>query len=363
MNTRFGFERCLKGSLLPTSPIKPCFESLATRVGTGQEADVEASTAHVRRRMRRMSLCMRRFSAIRRKKRTRMNASREAADSRLATHRGTVEIADRSQSNVYCLWLAYDGTRFGGWQLQRNSKKVLTVQGEVEKRLMKITQIDRDTLYVQASSRTDAGVHARGQVAHFYTGNKTIDDTRALQLSLNRMLPQDIVILDIREAPRGFSARFHAQEKMYKYYICNKEKVDPFRRNYTLHVWKKLDIDRMKDAAACFIGQHDFSSFANFRENMPKRNPIRRIKCVRIREEDGDIEVEIQGNGFLYKQVRNMVGALLSIGLGKIDKQSISDALDEGETFRRGRRNPPPWNVAPSHGLFLERVFYPGIFE
>lgn len=310
-----------------------------------------------------MNLCMRRFSAIRRKKGIRMDASRETADSRGVTHGGAAEIPDRSQSNVYCLWLAYDGTRFGGWQLQRNSKKVMTVQGEVEKRLMKITQLDRDTLYMQASSRTDAGVHARGQVAHFYTGNKTIDDTRALQLSLNRMLPQDIVVLDIREAPRGFSARFHAQEKIYKYYICNKEKVDPFRRNYTLHVWKKLDIERMRDAAASFVGQHDFSSFANFRENMPKRNPIRRIKYVRIREGDGDVEVEILGNGFLYKQVRNMVGALLSVGLGKIDKQSICDALDEGESFRRGRKNPPPWNVAPSHGLFLEQVFYPGIFE
>lgn len=310
-----------------------------------------------------MNLCMRQCSAFRRNRHMSVPTSRTIPEDWRATHEQVAGGKDRSQSNVYCLWLAYDGTRFGGWQLQKNSRKVITVQGEIEKRLTQITQLDRDSLYMQASSRTDAGVHARGQVAHFYTGNETIDDTQALRMSLNRMLPNDVVVLDVRQAPRGFSARFHAQEKIYKYYIYNGEKVDPFRRNYCLHVWKKLDLERMRDAATCFVGQHNFSSFANYRVNMPKRNPIRRVKHVRISEGGGYIDIEILGDGFLYKQVRNMVGALLSVGLGKTDKESIRVALDEGETFRRGRGSPPPWNVAAPHGLFLEQVFYPGIFD
>lgn len=270
---------------------------------------------------------------------------------------------DRSRGNAYCLKLSYDGTRFGGWQLQRRDRKVITVQGEIERSLVKLTQLDRDELYVQASSRTDAGVHARGQVAHFYTGEKIIRDLKSLRTSLNRILPNDIVVLDVREAPRGFSARFHAQEKIYTYYVCNREEPDPFQRMYSLHVWKKLDVEEMQRAAALYVGRHDFSAFANHRENTPKRDPFRKIEHVKIEDKGGDIKIEIRGDGFLYKQVRNMVGALLSVGLGKMDKGSIRRALQEGESFRNGRLSPPPWNVAEPHGLFLEKVFYPGIFD
>jgi len=246
--------------------------------------------------------------------------------------------------NKYKLTIAYDGTAYSGWQIQPNA---VSIQELLEKALSTIL---RTPTAVASSGRTDAGVHARGQVAHFiYEG--TLDLFR-LQLSLNGLLPPDIRILSIETAAPDFHARYSAISKEYHYHLHLDRTTDPFKRLYAYHDYSPLDLDKMKIAASCFVGTHDFTTFANEgSKGSAAKNPIRTITRLELCREPGGVRLEFEGNGFLYKMVRNITGTLLDVARGKIEPESIPQLFEA-----RDRTIASP--AAPARGLFLMKVNY-----
>lgn len=201
-----------------------------------------------------------------------------------------------------------------------------------------------------ASGRTDAGVHARGQVAHF-THEKDLDLFR-LQLSLNGILPPDIRILSIEKVSPDFHARYGAVSKEYHYHLHLDRTTDPFKRLYAYHDYSPLDLEKMERAAACFVGTHDFTTFANEgSKGSASKNPVRTITRLDLIHEAGGVRLEFEGNGFLYKMVRNITGTLLDVGRGKLFLESIPQLF-----AARDRQLAPP--AAPARGLFLMKVNY-----
>ena len=253
---------------------------------------------------------------------------------------------------TYMLKVQYDGEAYLGFQYQPPPRR--TVQGEIEKALTKLTGGDRDFLGIQASGRTDTGVHARGQVLHFYT-RRAIPDLSRFQRSMNGVLPDDVRVVETRRPHPAFHARFHAVRKTYHYYLDARPAADPFTRRYALHVgWRPPDMDRLRAAAAVLVGTHDFSAFANkSRDKNLVRDPVRTIYRFDVVEEGELIRLEVEGSGFLYRGVRNMVGALLVASSSKKMGPENLRALLEG----RDRKAAPMG--APAHGLFLHEVVYP----
>ena len=253
---------------------------------------------------------------------------------------------------TYMLKIVYDGERYLGFQYQPPPLK--TVQGEVEKALTKLTGEGRDFLAIQASGRTDTGVHARGQVLHFYT-RELIPDLVSFKRSMNGVMPDDVRVEEVRRPHPAFHARFHAVRKTYHYYLDTRPALDPFTRRHALHVgWRPPDMDRLRAAAAVLVGTHDFSAFANkSRDKTVVRDPVRTIYRFDVVDTGELIRLEVEGNGFLYRGVRNMVGAMLvaasSTKSGPEDLKKILDGKD--------RRGAPMG--APAHGLFLHEVVYP----
>jgi tRNA pseudouridine38-40 synthase len=244
----------------------------------------------------------------------------------------------------YKLTIAYDGTLYGGWQIQPNA---VSIQALVEKALSTIVRIPTP---VVSAGRTDAGVHARGQVAHF-TAEAPFDLFR-LQLSLNGILPADIRVLSIEKADPDFHARYGAISKEYHYHIHLDRTTDPFKRLYAYHDYSPLDLEKMKIAASCFVGTHDFTTFANEgSKGSAAKNPIRTITRLDLCLEHGGIRLEFEGNGFLYKMVRNITGTLLDVARGKIPVESIPKLF---EAKNRSAGSP----AAPARGLFLMKVNY-----
>ena len=244
----------------------------------------------------------------------------------------------------YKLTVAYDGTLYGGWQVQINA---ISIQALLEKALSTIL---RTPTSATSSGRTDAGVHARGQVAHFIT-ELPLDLIR-LQRSLNGILPPDIRILSVEEAAPDFHARYSAVSKEYHYHLHLERTTDPFKRLYAYHDYSPLDLDKMKMAASCFVGTHDFTTFANeASKGSAAKNPVRTITRLDLCLEPGGIRLEFEGNGFLYKMVRNITGTLLEVARGKISVDEIPKLFEA-----KDRRIAPP--AAPPHGLFLMKVNY-----
>lgn len=246
--------------------------------------------------------------------------------------------------STYKLSIAYDGTNYSGWQVQPNAP---TIQEVIESSLEKL--IGTRTKVI-ASGRTDAGVHAKGQVAHFRTDTPL--DTKQLFYKLNCILPQDIAITSLTEADDTFHARFSAKRKAYHYHIHTSTTHSPFEHPYRTHIRFPLDSERMKEAARYFVGTHDFTSFSN--ENHAgacKKNPIRTIYSLEIIEIEGGISVQVIGNGFLYKMVRNIVGTLLRVGSGKLDASEIPGI------FAAKDRTKAPMAASPK-GLHLISVDY-----
>jgi tRNA pseudouridine38-40 synthase len=243
----------------------------------------------------------------------------------------------------YKLSIAYDGTRYGGWQVQLNS---LSIQALIEDAL-KIAL--RKEIAVVSSGRTDAGVHARGQVAHFEAPPANLD---LLFRSLNGILPEDIRILQIENVPSSFHARYSALSKEYHYHIHLDWALNPFKRLYAYHHPYPLDLTLMEQASHAFLGTHDFTSFANeASKGSAAKNPVRTITRLQIIPEPGGVRLEFEGNGFLYKMVRNITGTLLDVGRKKIRPEEIP-ALFE----KKDRRQMS--SAAPPQGLFLHRVNY-----
>lgn len=244
----------------------------------------------------------------------------------------------------YKMKVAYDGTLYSGWQVQPNLR---TVQGEIERLLSEMTC--QDHVRMESSGRTDAGVHAREQVAHFDLP-KVIADTRYFMRGLNAQLDRDIRILKLEKVSNDFHARFDPVGKEYRYFIYNGLDVPPWKRFYRLQVGRPLDVERMRAASALLVGEHDFAPFsAN-----PKRElygTVRTIHSFYVRKHGADITLEVQGNGFLYKMVRSLAGFLIQVGRGSLAPESVHEIFEAGI---RTARVP----TAQPQGLFLWKVFY-----
>jgi len=243
----------------------------------------------------------------------------------------------------YKIKVAYDGTNFAGWQVQPDRR---TIQGEIERLIAQMTS--QKKVRVESSGRTDAGVHAREQVAHFDL--KKPVDPKYFQYGLNAQLDRDIRILTCKKVHPDFHARYSAVGKEYRYFIYNGPIVPPTKRLYRLHVSRPLDVERMRAAAALLLGEHDFAAFsAN-----PKREvsgTVRTIYSFYVRKHGADITLEVRGNGFLYKMVRSLAGFLIDVGIGRRDPEFAHDI------FAHGKRTAVVQTAQP-HGLFLWKVFY-----
>ncbi len=237
--------------------------------------------------------------------------------------------------------ICYDGTRYRGWQRLPGVEN--TIQGKLETAL---TRILGEPVEITGSGRTDAGVHARGQVANFHceSGMKT----QEILLALRRYLPEDIGIYSCRDVPQRFHARLNAKGKTYRYRIWNSDAPCVFQRRYVTVLEEKLDVTRMRQAAACFLGTHDFSAFCG--NARMKKSTLRHIDALEIREQGGEVDITVTGNGFLYNMVRILAGTLVEVGLGMRTVESIP-ALFGGRREDAGRLMPP-------QGLCLEEVEY-----
>lgn len=244
----------------------------------------------------------------------------------------------------YKIIIAYDGTHYGGWQVQPNA---VSVQALIQQAL---TTILRQTISLSGSGRTDAGVHALGQTAHFTT-HFAIDISK-IRHSLNSLLPADIRILSINEVPQDFHARYTATSKIYHYRLHLDPTPDPFKRQYAYHVPHKVDLKLLQEAASHFVGTHDFTSFANeAHKGSAAKDAVRTLYRLDVVEEPGGVRLEFEGEGFLYKMVRNIVGTLLDVCAGKIDKDQIPTILKAKDRKAAGK-------AAPAHGLYLVEVKY-----
>ncbi|MFI9613136.1 tRNA pseudouridine(38-40) synthase TruA [Streptomyces sp. NPDC052023] len=245
--------------------------------------------------------------------------------------------------------LSYDGGAFHGWAKQAGGKR--TVQGEIEDALRTVTR-SRETYELTVAGRTDAGVHARGQVAHVDLPREVWAEQSAKLLKrLAGRLPRDVRVWALREAPSGFNARFAAIWRRYVYRVTdNPGGVDPLLRGHVLwHDWA-LDVDAMEAAAKSLVGEHDFAAYAKKREGA---TTIREILDFRVcRNADGIVEIEVRADAFCHNQVRSMVGALLFVGDGHRGVEWPRKVLD-------ARVRDSAVHVVRPHGLTLEEVGYP----
>lgn len=240
------------------------------------------------------------------------------------------------------LVVEYDGRRYHGSQWQANAP---TIQGELERALLKLTG---DKIRVMAASRTDAGVHARGQVVTFRTGSKLKPAT--FVKGLNHYLPRDIAVKAAYPVSDGFNARRDALSRRYNYYILNSDTPSPLKWHYCHRVSGQLDIEAMNRACRALIGEHDFSSFASGMGGSQKRM-LRRVYRAGV-EKDGDMVVfSMVANSFLPHQVRNTVGALVEVGLGKMTDKKFHSIM---KAQKPGLAGP----MAPACGLCLEKIDY-----
>lgn len=239
--------------------------------------------------------------------------------------------------------VAYDGAPFAGWQSQSHRK---TVQDHLEHAFERVT---RAAARVHGSGRTDAGVHALAQCAHVDLSNRFLPTERWVE-ALNALLPQAIRVLRCRYVSNDFHARLSAKGKIYRYRIWNAPVLPPFEYRRAWHVTRPLDLKVMKSAAQYFVGTHDFAGFAANR-GRAERSTVRTINSVRVCQNGRCITIEFDGDGFLYKMVRLMVGAQVKCALGKMRIEEIRARLKSMESGS-------PRFAAPAEGLFLVRVRY-----
>ena len=242
------------------------------------------------------------------------------------------------------LIVSYDGTDYSGSQRQRNAR---TVQEVLEKALREIL---KEKVRLLFAGRTDAGVHAVGQVVGFRTA-RTLP-LLGLHRGLNAILPKDVVVRSVTEAPSDFHPRFNASLKAYRYTIWNHPIPTPFLRNYALHVPWPLDLAAMRSAARLLVGRHNFKSFQA--SDKKKRASVRTLKRLSIHRRGPLVQMTFQANGFVYHMVRNIVGTLLEVGKGRRPPEEILQLLS-----KKDRRLAGP--TAPAKGLCLVKVDYPEI--
>jgi tRNA pseudouridine38-40 synthase len=244
------------------------------------------------------------------------------------------------------LVIAYDGAAYQGWQVQKIGTGV---QQKVEEALAKLFPTK---LRLHSSSRTDTGVHALGMVAHFEVEPAQFKmEMRKLPLALNAWLPEDIRIVSAARAGKDFHARFSATAKEYRYFIWNAPTMNPLLRGSAWHVPRSLNLQAMQEAAKAFVGTHDFRSFAA-NPGYRRETSVRTLSRCALRKSAGALTVVIQGDGFLYKMCRGIVGTLVQVGLGKIPADAIKTILERQDRRVAGMS-------APAHGLVLWRSSTP----
>lgn len=257
--------------------------------------------------------------------------------------RFVVRAAD-GEPQRYRMTVAYDGGGYAGWQIQPRHP---SIQGELERVLRELTGRD---VRVHGSGRTDTGVHARGQVAHFDLPARYEPDK--LWLGLNALLPSDIRVLAVRRAPADFHARYSATGKTYRYFIWSGPVMPPDLRRYWVHSRRPLDLDAMRAAAARLVGRHDFAAFSA-NPNREIGGTVRDLRELSITRSGRRFVITARADGFLYRMVRSLAGFLLRVGAGELSPETASEIL---ESRTRTARVP----TAPPHGLFLWKVEYGG---
>lgn len=239
------------------------------------------------------------------------------------------------------LIVQYEGTDYVGWQLQENG---VSVQQRLNEAILAVTG---ESVQLHGSGRTDSGVHARAQVAHFDTNARMPADKFAI--AMNMRLSRDIRVLYSEEAPQGFHSRFSAKNKTYRYTVQTGPHADVFTRNTALHVHTPLDFGRMQRSAAYALGGHDFSAFMSAGSTL--ENTVRTVFHSTWAQNGNYLFYEVSANGFLYNMVRILVGTMLEVGSGKLPEDAIARALDSGRRSDAGA-------TAPPQGLMLMRVQY-----
>lgn len=242
------------------------------------------------------------------------------------------------------LTIEYDGKDFNGWQKQ---PKKLNIQGEIERAICDLTGEEKVDLI--ASGRTDAGVHALGQVANFKTQNESIPIDK-WALALNTKLKRSVRVLKAEEVDERFHSRYACKRKTYRYVINNNECESAIYRNFEYHMPVKLDISAMKKALKYFEGEHDFKAFKS--SGTSSKTSVRTIYKAELKEaENNRIWIELTGNGFLYNMVRIIVGTLVEVGMGKMDYKEIPHIIESGDRKLAGK-------TVSASGLFLVKVEY-----
>ena len=241
--------------------------------------------------------------------------------------------------------IAYDGTNYHGFQEQRGTS-FKTVQGVFEEGLSRLAEKE---IRVIGAGRTDAGVHARGQVVNFEPGGLRIPPER-LTYALNSVLPDDIVALDAVAAPDSFHARFSAAAKTYRYVIYNGRMPSPFMRLYSYHIPRAMDIEAMRDGARSLVGKQDFSAFRAL--GTPVKTTVRSLFGIEVSRAGELICIEMRADGFLYHMARMITGTLIRVGLGKLKPGGVAGILAGRDSMQGGP-------AAPARGLFLDRIEYP----
>ena len=237
--------------------------------------------------------------------------------------------------------ICYDGTRYRGWQ--RLPGKDDTIQGKLETTLSRILG---EPIEISGSGRTDAGVHARGQVANFHCESNMA--AGEILENLRRYLPEDIGIYSCKEVSPRFHARLNAKEKTYRYRIWNSEAPCVFERRFVTVQREALDVDAMNRAAAHFLGEHDFAAFCT--NAKMKKSTVRYIRSLEVQREGEEIHLTVTGNGFLQNMVRILTGTLIEVGRGERTPDSIPDLF--------GSKRAEAGFLAPAQGLCLQEVFY-----
>lgn len=234
------------------------------------------------------------------------------------------------------LIVAYDGTNYHGWQVQKNG---ITIESELNRCL---TELLQEPIEVIGASRTDAGVHAMGNVAVFDTCSRM--PAEKISYALNQRLPEDIRIQKSEEVDADWHPRYCDSRKTYEYRIYRGEFPMPLKRLYALHIYYNVDLEKMREAAKFFVGEHDFKSFCQVGAQV--KSTVRTVYDVSIIEEGADLVIRVTGGGFLYNMVRIMSGTLLEVGKGKIEPGQISEIIQAKDREAAGP-------TAPAHGLTL----------
>lgn len=242
------------------------------------------------------------------------------------------------------LVVAYEGTKYCGWQVQPNQ---ITVEGVLNRELSGLLG---EEIEVIGASRTDSGVHAMGNVAVFDTNTKI--PAEKICYAINRSLPEDIVVQSSREVPERFHPRHCDSFKTYEYRIWNADFIQPFNRKYTHFVYQELDTDAMQRAAEQLLGVHDFTSFCSVKTQV--QDHVRTIYQAEVRRDGKLVTLRIRGNGFLYNMVRIIAGTLIKVGMHELSENCISSIL---EAKNREAAGP----TAPAQGLMLIGIEYPDL--